>query len=384
MNLARNLTADLIELVLYSPAVGIMGPRQVGKTTIAKNLMAELPVETHYLDLKLESDQRKLSEPQLYLEQHTDKCVILDDIQQMPEILSILPSLIDENPKPGRFLLIATASLPLIQEMSSILAGRIVYDELTMFNLTEVIEKTKMEKHWFLGGFPPALFAPSDEAQRTWIHNFFQTYIERDLPLMGLPVKPQLMRRFWKMLAHYHGSVLNNSTFSRALGVTSPTITRYLDFFENALLVHRLPPFYFKLKKRMVKSPKLYIRDTGLLHYLAGIMSFEDLQGHVLVANSWEGYVVEQIRQNLPHEIDLYYYRTHNGAESDLVLVGGNEPIACIDIQYTSAPKITKGFRMVIDDLGTQQNYVITPHTDTFPLDKKVTACKLYHFLTEQ
>jgi predicted AAA+ superfamily ATPase len=380
----RNLTPHLIELVNYSPIVSLIGPRQVGKTTLVKKIIPNFPREVLYLDLKLDANQNKLSEPQLYLERHADKCVIMDDIQQIPNLVSILPALLDQRPAPGRYILIATASSQFVEESSVTLAGRIIFEELTPLNLTEVDGQIKMEQHWLYGGFPPALFAPNAQIHHAWIHNFAQTYFERDLPLMGLSVHPTTMRRFLKMLAQAHGSIVNNSTFAWSLGVTPPTIMRYLDFLETACLIHRLRPFYAQRKKRLVKAPKIYIRDSGLLHYLSGIHSFEDLQGHVLCGNSWKGYVVEQIKQNLPRGVEEYFYRTHNGAESNLVLAKGDEPFACIDIQYTATPTVTKGFQQVIDDLKTEQNFIITPQSESYDLKKNIMVCRLSNFLTEQ
>ncbi|MDZ7314472.1 MAG: ATP-binding protein, partial [candidate division KSB1 bacterium] len=351
MYIQRKVTTELIKLINQFPVVAIIGPRQVGKTTLAKHLMDHINKECIYLDLELPEDQAKLYEPQLYLEQHVDKCVILDEIQQIPHIFPVLRGLIDRHRVTGRYVILGSASPDLLKQSSETLAGRIAYKELTPFNLTEISENFNFTLHWFRGGFPEALLSPDEEFYRNWMRNFIQTYLERDLPLLGLSVSPILMRRFWTMLANFHGGIWNASNFAKSLGITVPTVNRYLEFLEAAFIVNRLQPFYINLKKRLVKSPKIYIRDSGILHHLTGILTFHDLQGNVLLGNSWEGYVIEQIRQLVPGEINLYYYRTHNGAESDLVLVRGNEALACIEIKYTAAPALSKGFQISIEDL---------------------------------
>jgi len=215
------------------------------------------------------------------------------------------------------------------------------------------------------------------------MRSFIQTYLERDLPLLGLSVTPILMRRMWTMLAHFHGGIWNASNFARSLGITMPTVNRYLEFLEAAYIIHRLLPFHLNLKKRLVKAPKIYFRDSGILHNLSGILNFEALQGHLLIGNSWEGYAIEQIKQIAPEEIDRYYYRTHNGTESDLVLARGNKPVTCIEIKYTVAPKLTKSFQIAIDDLQTSTNFIIVPRSETYPISKNVMVCSLFDFLNQ-
>jgi len=383
MYIHRKITTELIGLINQFPVVGIIGPRQVGKTTLAKYLIDHIKKECIYLDLELPEDQAKLYEPQLYLEQHLDKCIILDEIQQIPHIFPVLRGLIDKHRIAGRYVILGFASPDLLKQSSETLAGRIVYKELTPFNLTEISENFDLNLHWFRGGFPEAFLSPDEGFYRTWMRNFIQTYLERDLPLLGLSVSPILMRRLWTMLAHFHGGIWNASNFAKSLGITIPTVNRHLEFLEAAFIINRLQPFYLNLKKRLVKSPKIYIRDSGILHYLVGILNFHDLQGNVLIGNSWEGYVIEQVKQILPGEYELFYYRTHNGTESDLVLIQGNEPLTCIEIKYTAAPGLSKGFQISIEDLGTNKNFIITPKSDTYPISKNVTVCNLSDFLTQ-
>ena len=377
------ITDELIKLINSFPVIGIIGPRQVGKTSLAKRLINNIKKDTLYLDLELPEDQSKLIDPQLFLEHYFDKCIILDEIQQMPHIFPVLRALIDKNRQAGHYLILGSASPSLLKQSSETLAGRIVYKQLSPFNLTEIINNFEMNTHWYRGGFPPAFLASDVENFITWMRNFVQTYLERDLPMLGLTVSPSLMRRFWTMLAHFQGGIWNASNFANALGITVPTVNRYLDFLESAFIVNRLQPYYLNIKKRLVKSPKIYLRDSGLLHYLTGIFHFDALLGNVIVGNSWEGYVIEQIKQIIPEEFDLYYYRTHNGAESDLVITHGNKPIACIEIKYTSTPKVSRGFSIAINDLNSTQNFIITPYSDSYPISKHIFVCNLIDFLTK-
>ena len=383
MYIQRMITPEIIGLINSFPVVGIVGPRQVGKTTLVKYLINHTKKDCIYLDLELPEDQSKLIEPQLFLEHYLNKCVILDEIQQYPHIFPILRALIDKNRKAGRYVVLGSASPQLLKQSSETLAGRIVYKELMPFNLVEVIDHFNMYDHWFRGGFPPAFLASDDTNFRIWMRNFIQTYLERDLPMLGLSVNPSLMRNFWIMLAHFHGGIWNASKFANSLGITVPTVNRYLNFLESAFIINRLQPYHQNLKKRLVKSPKIYLRDSGMVHYLTGIKNFDDLHGNVLIGNSWEGYVIEQIKQILPEEFDLYFYRTHNGAESDLVITHGNTPITCIEIKYTVAPKVPKGFLISVEDLKTRRNFIIIPRSDTYPIAKNITVCSLIDFLSK-
>ena len=384
MYIQRIIKSDVLELIENFPIIGIIGPRQVGKTTFVKELISQINKESVYLDLELPEDLSKLQDPQLYLEQHEEKCIILDEIQRLPGIFNILRALIDRKRQPGRFIVLGSASPHLLRQSSETLAGRIVYAELSPLNLMEVNKNHNMANHWFRGGFPEAFLSGKSKIFAIWMRNFIQTYLERDLPMLGLTADSILMRRFWTMIAHYHGGIWNASTFANSLGVTVPTINRYLNFLEGAFIVRRLKPYYFNTKKRLVKSPKIYIRDTGILHYLAGISDIESLHGHSLIGHSWEGYAIEQIYQILPGELELFFYRTHHGAECDLVLVKGIKPLACIEIKYTSQPKITKGFRITIDDLKTENNFIITPQSETYPVSNSITVSNLGDFLSSQ
>ena len=384
MYIHRTATTKILDLLSHFPVVGIIGPRQVGKTTLAKKLIPHIERECLYLDLELPEDFSKLHEPQIYLEQHQQRCVILDEIQQLPNIFKLLRALVDRNRIPSRFIILGSASPDLLRQSSESLAGRIAYVELHPLNLTEIHEQHDIVEHWFKGGFPQAFLTKDTGIYKAWIRNFIQTYLERDLPNLGLSADPVLMRRLWTMVSHYHGGIWNASKFANSLDLTVPTVNRYIDFLEAAFILHRLSPFYLNIKKRLVKSPKLYIRDSGILHFLAGITDFENLQGHVLIGNSWEGYAIEQIKQLLPEELSCYYYRTHQGTECDLVLVRGTEPEMGIEIKYTAEPKPAKGFINAIEDLGTEKNYIITPKSETYPLSKTMSVCSLKDFILHQ
>ena len=377
----RTVTQHLSDLLADFPVVGIIGPRQVGKTTMAQLLIEKIDKDYIYIDLELPSDRNKLTDAESFLKQHDDKCVIIDEIQLMPDLFSLIRSLVDKNRTNGRFILLGSASPELIRGTSQSLAGRISYVELSPFNIMEVSDQVSLQKHWFRGGFPGSILAKSDRSSINWLDSFITTYIERDLNMLGLNASPVFIRKFWTMLSHYHSGIWNHSSFARALGVTPPTVNRYLEFLEGAFIIHLLQPFYINVKKRLVKSPKVYIRDSGILHRLAQFSSMDDLQSNVLIGASWEGYVVEQIRQRVPSGIALFYYRTHDGTECDLVFVKANQPIATAEIKLTSQPSISKGLTIAIQDLGTTSNFIITVDTDDYSLRKDIRVCSLLTFL---
>ena len=373
----RYIWTLLQEYLDLFPAVGIVGPRQVGKTTLVQNLSLEK--ERIYLDLEKSSDRAKLSDPELFLKAHEDKTVILDEIQMMPELFAELRSLIDEKREPGRFIILGSASPELIRKSADSLAGRIGYLELTPFHLGE-LENDDMDQLWIRGGFPLSYLAASERSSRLWRENFIKTYIERDLGLLGLNTDPYLVERFWRMLAHAQGGLLVSENFAKALGISRPTVNKYLEFLHGSFMVRLLQPYFPNVKKRLVASPKVYIRDSGILHSLTGIDSYEDLINQLLVGNSWEGFVIEQICNVLGDEYEYYFYRTHQGAECDLLLIRPGKVKYAIEIKNTLSPKISKGFRISMEDTKAENGILLSRIQDSYPLDTNVQAMGLGEF----
>jgi predicted AAA+ superfamily ATPase len=363
----RVLQTEIAALMKQFPAVAILGARQVGKTTLAKSIAASQKRPVLYLDLENPIDVKKLDDPFSFLNENKDKCILIDEVQTIPRLFSVLRSIIDADRRNGRFILLGSASPTLVKGVSESLAGRIAYRELSPVGLMELPEKISIEKHWFRGGFPLSLLARSEVQAHEWLDSFIRSYIERDLgSLFGVELTSGIIRRMLSMLAHLHGNVWNAEMLARSLGLSAPTVNRYADFFEGAFLLHKLPPFFINTRKRLVKSPKVYLRDSGLLHRVAGISGLTNLKGHPLVGASWEGYVLEQIRQAKKQQHDLYYYRTQAGAEYDVVIADGIHPKAAVEIKLNNAPVMSKGNMQSIVDLGTKKNFVITPSVEEY------------------
>lgn len=374
----RRIFSLLQEYLSIFPAVGLLGPRQVGKTTLVKNL--KLEKDSIYIDLEKASDRAKLVDAELFLKAHVDKTVILDEIQLMPELFAELRSLIDEQREPGRFIVLGSASPDLIRKSADSLAGRIGYLELTPFYLGEIAD-SELEKLWIRGGFPLSFLAKTDRESQIWRQNFIKTYLERDLAQIGLSTDPRLVERFWIMLANAQGGIWNGESFARALGITRPTVNRYLEFLEGSFMVRVLQPFHQNIKKRLVKSPKVFIRDTGLLHSLTGVNSMEALQNLVQIGASWEGFAIEQITATFGDEYEYYFYRTHQGAECDLLLVKNGIVKTAIEIKNTLSPKLTKGLQISMEDTGAEEGFVICRIEEGYPLSERVKAVGLREFL---
>ena len=377
----RIQSTKILNYLNHFPAVAIIGPRQVGKTTLAKLLQEEFQKESTYLDLERLEDLVKIEKPSLYLEKRKDECIILDEIQRLPELFPELRSHIDLHRIPGRFLILGSASPDLIRQSSESLAGRITYVELTPINIAEVLFHD-IEDLWIRGGFPEPYLNKNDEIRMVWYQSFISTYIERDLPMLGLNTSSILLRRFLNILAGIQGNIINMQMISRSLGVSAPTIRRYFDYVENSFLIRRLQPYHINIKKRLVKAPKVYIRDNGILHFLLGISTIKHLTDHVIIGASWESFVIEQIITNLKHQYQAWFYRTHDGAECDLLLTKNDTPIACIETKITSAPKKTKSLTISINDLNTPQNFIIIPKcNESFLLSDNITVCNLFDFI---
>ncbi|MEI7979517.1 MAG: ATP-binding protein [Bacteroidota bacterium] len=387
MKINRIAKKQIEKLLKQFPAVGLVGPRQCGKTTIALTIQKELKKSADYFDLESPADLRKFSDIEFFLNQNENENFIIDEVQRLPELFPVLRSVIDKKRKAGRFLLLGSASPEMVKGASESLAGRIYYIEAHPFNLMELPAKTTTQtKHWFRGGFPDAYSAKNDEAYFLWMDGFARTFVERDLnSLFGTNFSPQVMFRLWRMLAHHHAGIWNANSFAKGLDISQTTTNRYLDHLEGAYMIRKLMPFHINIKKRLVKSPKVYIRDSGLLHYLLDIHQTKALYNHMAVSNSWEGYVIEQIIQLLPRTIQAYYYRTHDGSEVDLVLVKGINPIASIEIKYSTSPTVSKGLTESIKDLNTKYNFIITPSKeDSYFINKQVEVVGLTSFLANK
>ncbi len=304
----------------------------------------------------------------------------------MPKLFALLRALIDIDRKPARFLLLGSSSPHLIKGVSESLAGRIAYLDMGGINLPEAQKsKIKQDKLWLKGGFPVALTLKQNNAVQDWYNNLIKSYTERDMrELFGVEFSSVIIYNFWNMLAHNNGAVWNKESYTKSLGVTAPTVGRYLEYMEGAFLVTRLQPWFSNSKKRLVKAPKIYIRDTGILHTLIKTSDMDDLFGHPSVGSSWEGFVIEQIRQLKPAHLDLYFYRTHQGTEADLVLVKGLKPMACIEIKLSTSPQVSKGFYQSVTDLKTKNNFIVIPSGDSYKTKEGIAICNLPEFITDR
>lgn len=366
------------------PAIAILGARQVGKTTLAKQIASVQKKPALYLDLENPIDVRRLADPYTFLTDNIDKCIIIDEVQTLPHLFAVLRSVIDNDRRNGRFILLGSASPQLVKGVSESLAGRIAYRELSPINFTELPEKISKGKHWLRGGFPTPLLARNEKAAGEWMSSFIRSYAERDLSILfGIDLTSNIISRLLSMVAHINGNVWNAEMIARSLGITAPTVNRYVDFLEGAFLVHRLAPFHINTKKRLVKAPKIYIRDSGLLHQLHNVHSIVSLKGHPVVGASWEGYVAEQVNQLKPKGIDMYYYRTQAGAEYDIVLAKGIHPVACVEVKLNNAPNISRGNMQSIADLKTKKNFVVVPDADEYKTKEGIVICNVAIFLTK-
>ena len=377
--ISRKSEEIVLDLCSYFPAVAVVGPRQVGKTTLVQHLRAHIQKPTIYLDLESTTDKEKLSHPQLLFSGYEDHTIILDEVQKMPELFPLLRGIIDRNRQPGRFILLGSASPDLIRDSSETLAGRIAYYELAPFSYQEISQRIDWQTHWLRGGFPDSLLAPSEKFSILWRKNFIQTYLERDLQDLGLSADPLLTSRLWRMCAHMSGSILNYSNLSRSLGISVPTVQKYLDFFEAAYLIRRIPPYVTNLKKRMVKAPKLYIRDSGILHQLLAIPGLFELSGNPAIGASWETYVIEQIIAIAPDWAEFSFFRTQNGAKIDLVISRAGIAEVIIEIKYSSTPSLSKGFAIATEDLQPKKSFIVAPVELPYPYSPSVNVIGLAH-----
>lgn len=374
---SRLIESDLVELLTEFPSVAIVGARQVGKTTLVKSIGKQLDIKTIYIDLENPKDENKLSDPVLFFEHNEDKCVVLDEIQRRKDLFPILRSMIDKNRRPARFILLGSASPELIRDSSESLAGRIFYEELTPFHLTEVQPIIDVQKLLLRGGFPNSLLASSDKMSMLWREGFIQTYIEKDLPLLGLPLSPVDSRRLLRMIAHLHGQLVNYVSLSKSLGVSSPSVKKYLQFLQHAFIIDLLEPFSSNTAKRLVKSSKIYLRDTGILNYLLGIKDYNDFLANPGAGAIWEGFVIQQIKALLPIDTDVSFYRTSNGAEIDLIISFSNQKRIGIEVKLSTAPTLTKGNYEAVSDLNLETLFVVIPVEENYFLKQNVQVIGL-------
>lgn len=386
MNIPRRYAlAEIARKLDHNPGVIMLGARQVGKTTLVKevahNIEGEYPL---YIDLESFNDMKLLEEdPEGFLTNYEHTLVIIDEVQVYPQLFAVLRSLIDRNRRNGRFLLLGSADPRLVKGVSESLAGRVSYLDLSPLSLLEVGYES-VELLWLRGGFPRAYLAESDSIFLEWVSDYIRSYSERDIgEMFGFNIDSSLIKRLWRMLAVLHSTTLNIADLSRSLGVTFHTVDKYIGFLEGAYMLFKLAPWHANVGKRLVKSPKVYISDSGLLHGLMGLDSFKNLLHHPIIGASWEGFVIQQIKIAVSGILELFFYRTHNGTEVDLVLVHGFTPLASVEIKNSNNPSIPKGFYIGIADLKTKNNYVITRSSQTY-MQRDVKIISLVSFLRDE
>ena len=379
--ITRRIYSDIKDSLSFFPVVAIIGPRQVGKTTLAKQIISESEKPTLYLDLELQSDLFKLNDAELFLSQQSEKLIIIDEVQYKKDLYPLLRALVDRTGESGQYLLLGSASPELIKHSSESLAGRIAYHQLHPFDLKEIPADISQNDLWIKGGFPNMLFAKNDQLARRWMENFISTYLNRDLLQLGLNASPKIIRNLWTMMAHVNGQLFNATTLGNSLGVSTPTIKRYVDFLEEAFLLISLQPFSWNMTKRLVKTPKVYLTDTGIFHHLIGVTDFDSLSGNPIIGNSWESFVLNQVYALKNNQIDLYFYRTHHGSEVDLVFTNGLKVAATAEIKYSNSPQLSKGNFLAFEDLNAPINFVITPSSDDYMLKENIRICSLKAFI---
>ncbi len=382
--LIRWITEKLQKNILQAPAVALLGARQTGKTTLAKTLAKSM--DSIYLDLESPEDMLKLSDPTRFLSAQGGKLVILDEIHRVPDLFMILRGLIDKNREQGRksgqFLLLGSASMDLLRQSSESLAGRINYVEMGGLNILETgQDQPNQQKLWLRGGFPDSYLATDDNIAMDWLENLIRTYLERDVPQMGFRVPAGRLRRLWTMMAHLQGEPVSYSKLGANLEIDGKTIRNYIDILTDLLLVRRLEPWHANVKKRLVKSPRYYIRDSGIQHRLLGINSYNALLSNPALGKSWEGFVVENIHSVLPRRAETCFYRTAAGAEIDLVIKMPSSEIWAVEIKYGTAPKPGKHYSQICDDVGATRKYILYGGDDEFPIGDDVVFVSLPRFM---
>jgi len=374
----RLYQAKAQQILDFFPVLGIVGPRQVGKTTLAKSLYPH-DKKIIYLDLQSPTDREKLENPESFFNQFDDHLIVIDEIQKNKRLFPILRASIDKNRKPGRFIILGPASPDLIRDSSESLAGRIAYLELSVLNVAEITDTYQTQKLWLEGGYPEPFLKP--KMGSLWKKNYIQTYLERDLPLLGLGMNPIQTQRLWQIIAHLHGQLINKAEISKSLEINSKTIKKTLDFLEQAFIIRQLQPYHTNIKKRIVKSPKIYFRDTGILHYMHGIAKMEELFGHPKMGSSWEGFVIEQIYQLKNDQCNLFFFRTHNGAELDLIIEKNGKPSAGIEIKFGDKAGLSRGNTEAANELAVEKRFVIRQGGEDWKTKNDFTVTSLETFL---
>jgi len=368
----RFITADIERKLENLPGVVILGPRQCGKSTLAKAIISEIGGAV-YLDLERPSDVSKLRDPEAFFSLNSDKLICLDEIQRVPELFPVLRSVIDENRRNGQFIILGSASPDLMKQSSETLAGRISYFELTPFVLKEVSEddhSKALRRLWLRGGFPRSYLARDERESIEWRLDFIRTFLERDIPQLGFRTPAKTLERFWRICAHLHGQLLNSSKLGESMGVSHHTVRSYIDMLEQSFVLRVLRPYESNLKKRLIKSPKIYIRDSGILHALLGIENHNDLLGHPVYGPSWEGLVIENILSLLPNW-KASFYRTSSGSEIDLILEKGNKRVA-VECKGSTSPNLNRGFWNAVSEVKFQEVWVIAPIKEAYPIESGV------------
>ncbi|MEM8568844.1 MAG: ATP-binding protein [Bacteroidota bacterium] len=380
--LNRKTLDKVIQKLQSISCVGLIGPRQVGKTTLAIEISEILP--SIYLDLENPLDEAKLEDAVSFFQSNAAKLIILDEIQRKPEIFPILRGIIDKNRRDGRkngqFLVLGSASVDLLRQSSESLAGRIHYIEMPAILASEYEDINTL---WFRGGFPDSLLTADDAKSLDWRQGFISTYLERDVPFFAPRVPSTSVRRLWTMLAHYHGTFLNASTLASSLSVSNNTVTRYIDLMDDLFLVYRLQPWFSNIKKRLIKAPKVYVRDSGVLHALLNIPTRDSLLSHPVIGTSWEGFVIENIKGSLPKGSELFHYRASGGSEIDLIIQHANGKTIAVEIKRSSIPKVARGFYEAGKEVQPDEKYVIYQGIDSFYLPNDVLAIGLKDFIQE-